>query len=84
MTPASSYTLMCIVVYVSRTNIDIDDEVVQAVMSVYGLPTKRAAVDFALRQLLVEPMSRREALAMRGAGWAGDLEQLRAGLSPRT
>jgi Arc/MetJ family transcription regulator len=75
---------MCIVVYVSRTNIDIDDDVVQAVMAIYGLPTKRAAVDFALRQLLVEPMSRREALAMRGSGWAGDLEELRAGSGPRS
>lgn len=27
----------------------------------------------------VEPLSRDEALAMRGTGWAGDLEQLRGG-----
>lgn len=67
----------------SRTNIDIDDAVVRTVMSTYGLRTKREAVDFALRRLIVEPMTRKEALAMRGVGWAGDLEELRAGLGPR-
>lgn len=70
-------------VYVSRTNIDIDEAVVRTVMSTYGLRTKREAVDFALRRLVVAPMSRKEALAMRGAGWAGDLEEMRAGLGPR-
>ena len=70
-------------VYMSRTNIDIDDNVIAGVMSTYGLRTKREAVDFALRRLLVEPMSSQEALAMRGAGWAGDLNELRAGTGPR-
>ena len=40
----------------ARTNIDIDDEVLQRVQSTYGLRTKREAVDFALRRLLVEPL----------------------------
>ena len=59
----------------ARTNIDIDDEVLRRVQSTYGLRTKREAVDFALRRLLVEPMSDREALDMRGSGWSGDLER---------
>lgn len=50
----------------SRTNIDIDDELVQRVMVRYGLRTKREAVDYALRQLAGEPMTTDEALAMRG------------------
>jgi hypothetical protein len=29
----------------------------------------------------VEPMSREEALAMRGSGWDGDLEEMRGGSS---
>jgi Arc/MetJ family transcription regulator len=45
----------------------------------YGLRTKRAAVDLALRRLDLEPMDRDEALAMRGTGWEGDLDQLRGG-----
>jgi Arc/MetJ family transcription regulator len=68
----------------ARTNIDIDDEVLQRVQSTYGLRTKREAVDFALRRLLVEPMSDREALDMRGSGWAGDLEEMRGSAGPRT
>jgi Arc/MetJ family transcription regulator len=62
----------------SRTNIDIDDELVERVMRRYRLPSKRAAVELALRRLAGEPMSRGEALAMEGAGWSGDLDELRA------
>jgi Arc/MetJ family transcription regulator len=62
----------------SRTNIDIDDELVERVMRRYRLPSKRAAVELALRRLAGEPMSRDEALAMEGAGWSGDLDELRA------
>ena len=69
---------------VSRTNIDIDDEVMRRVQETYGLRTKREAVDYALRRLLVEPMDTREALSMRGAGWAGDLDEMRAGSVPRS
>lgn len=67
----------------SRTNIDIDDDILDRVRSTYGLRTKREAVDFALRRLLVQPMERSEALAMQGTGWEGDLDELRGGLSPR-
>ena len=68
---------------VSRTNIDIDDEVIARVQATYGLRTKREAVDFALRRLLAEPFTRAEALAAEGSGWAGDLDELRAGSAPR-
>jgi Arc/MetJ family transcription regulator len=68
---------------VSRTNIDIDDALIERVMRRYRLPTKRAAVDLALRRLAGEPMSRHEALAMRGSGWDGDLAELRGeGVEP--
>jgi Arc/MetJ family transcription regulator len=60
-----------------RTNIEIDDDLVGRVMRRYRLPSKRAAVDLALRRLVGEPMSRDEALAMEGAGWSGDLDALR-------
>ena len=67
----------------ARTNIDIDDEVMRRVQARYGLRTKREAVDFALRRLLVEPLARQEALAAEGSGWDGDLDELRAGTAPR-
>ncbi len=63
----------------TRTNIDIDDELIARVMKQQGLPTKRAAVDRALRHLDVIPMTREEALAMEGTGWEGDLDELRSG-----
>jgi Arc/MetJ family transcription regulator len=48
-----------------------------------GLPTKRAAVDYALRRLDIEPMSKEEALAMEGKGWwEGDLAEMRAWTPP--
>ena len=43
----------------------------------YQLTTKREAINFALRTLAAEPMSADEARALRGAGWAGDLDALR-------
>jgi Arc/MetJ family transcription regulator len=61
-----------------RTNIEIDDELIERVMRRYRLPSKRAAVELALRRLAGEPMSRDEALAMEGTGWSGDLAELRA------
>jgi Arc/MetJ family transcription regulator len=66
----------------SRTNIDIDDELIERVMRRYQLPSKRAAVELALRRLAGEPMSREEALAMEGSGWSGDLDERRAGDAP--
>lgn len=61
-----------------RTNIEIDDRLVDRAMSLYRLPSKREAVDLALRRLVGEPMSREEALAMEGSGWAGDLAEIRS------
>lgn len=67
----------------SRTNIDIDDELVGWVMHKYRLSTKREAVNFALHRLRHEPMTTEEALAMRGTGWYGDLDEMRANAGPR-
>ena len=66
------------------TGIDVDDDLVERVMSRYGLRTEREAVDVALRRLLVEPMTKSQVLAMQGSGWDGDLDQLRSRAGPRT
>lgn len=60
----------------TRTNIDLDDELVAAVMSRYRLESKRSAVDFALRQLVREPLPVEEILAMRGSGVEVDNEEI--------
>jgi Arc/MetJ family transcription regulator len=65
-------------VWMTRTNIEIDDRLVDRAMRLYRLPSKREAVDLALRRLVGEPMGREEALAMEGSGWAGDLEEMRS------
>jgi Arc/MetJ family transcription regulator len=51
----------------TRTNIEIDDASVETIMDRYGVRTKTAAVDLALRHLAGQPMTRDEALAMEGA-----------------
>ena len=50
-----------------RTNIEIEDTYLQAVMDRFGVRTKTEAVDLALRHLAGQPMTHEEALAMRGA-----------------
>jgi Arc/MetJ family transcription regulator len=50
-----------------RTNIEIDEDFVETIMDRYGVRTKTAAVDLALRHLAGQPMTRQEAMAMRGA-----------------
>jgi len=61
-----------IVVYggvMSRTNIEIDDELVAAAQRMYRLDSKRSAVDLALRRLVGEQLGRDEALALQGSGF---------------
>jgi Arc/MetJ family transcription regulator len=50
-----------------RTNIEIEDVYVQTIMDRYGVRTKTEAVELALRHLAGQPMTREEALSMRGA-----------------
>ncbi len=50
-----------------RTNIEIDDDLVERVMRRFGVHTKREAVDLALRHVAGQPMTIDQALRMRGA-----------------
>jgi Arc/MetJ family transcription regulator len=56
-----------------RTNIEIEETYVEAIMDRYGVRTKTEAVDLALRYLAGQPMTRDEALAMRGAHAIGEV-----------
>jgi len=51
----------------TRTNIEIEDSYLEAVMDRFGVHTKTEAVDLALRHLAGQPMTREEALSMRGS-----------------
>ena len=70
---------MVYALHIMRTNVEIDQQLVTRVMRRYGLRTKRAAIELALRRLDIDPMTPEEALAMRGTGWSGDLGELRSG-----
>lgn len=66
----------------SRTNIDIDDRLIETAMRVHGLKTKREAVDYALRRLVGNPMTREQMLEMQGTGWEGELDAVKGSYEP--
>jgi len=61
-----------------RTNIDLDDALVQQAMAATGQRTKKGAIEEALRRL-VRAYEQRQAIEdLRGLGWEGDLDAMRA------
>ncbi|MEQ9398170.1 MAG: hypothetical protein RJQ04_03290 [Longimicrobiales bacterium] len=66
----------------SRSPVLVDDELLHRVMERYRFPTRDAAVYFALQRAADPPMTREELLDMRGSGWEGDLDALRASDPP--
>jgi Arc/MetJ family transcription regulator len=60
----------------TRTNIELDDALVAEVMRRYGVPTKKDAVNLALRRLVGTPLNRDFLLGLEGVGWAGDLDAI--------
>ncbi len=76
--PARSIHLKVYKGAMTRTNIEIDDELIGRAMRLYRLRSKREAVDLALRKLVGEPMTREEVLAAEGSGWAGNLDEMRS------
>ena len=61
----------------SRTNIDIDDELVAEAMRKYRLKTKKEAVDLALRRLVGPRLSPEFIESLEGIGGEGDLDEMR-------
>jgi Arc/MetJ family transcription regulator len=67
----------CMMISMSRTNIDIDEELIRKARKLTRLKTKRQIVDRAL-ELLVRSESRKGILRYYGAGiWKGDLKASR-------
>lgn len=60
-----------------RTNVVVDDELVERVKELYGLRTTREAIDYALRRVVGEK-SPRDILELRGTGWEGNLGEMRS------
>jgi Arc/MetJ family transcription regulator len=61
-----------------RTNVVLDDKLVERVKKLYGIPTTRAALDFALRAILPSD-DPRDMLDLEGIGWDADLDEMRSG-----
>jgi len=55
------------------TNIEIEDSHLRTIVERYGGHTNTEAVDFALRHLIGQPMTREEALSRRRAQAIGDV-----------
>jgi len=60
----------------ARTNVVVDDRLVEKVKKLYGLKTTREAIDFALRTV-ASTKSRKAMLDLQGVGWDGDLDAMR-------
>ena len=61
----------------SRTNIDLPDDLIQEIMHRFDLPTKKSAVELALRRLLEQSDQLAIVTGAFGAGWDGDLDEIR-------
>ena len=62
-----------------RTNIEIDDELMQRARELTSLPTKRAIVEEALR-LLIKQYEQAQVRQLRGKlRWEGNLDEMREG-----
>ncbi len=68
-----------------RTNIEIDDRLVENAMRLTGARTKREVVDIALRRLVEKGTLYRAVLRLRGKlEWEGDVDAWRSARSNRT
>jgi Arc/MetJ family transcription regulator len=62
-----------------RTNIDIDDELMEEAQRLSGLKTKRAVIDAALR-MFVRVKRQTDILSLPGkVRWEGNLDEMREG-----
>lgn len=66
----------------TRTNIELDDDLVETARRLYGTQSKKDTVDLALRRLVGSRLGTEEALALEGSGWEGDLDHLRDDAPP--
>jgi Arc/MetJ family transcription regulator len=60
-----------------RTNIEIDDELMDEALKLTGLPTKRAVVEEGLRLMVRLRKQTRALKSLKGLGWEGDLDEMR-------
>lgn len=65
-----------------RTNVVLDDRLVEDCQAVTGIKTRRALIDYSLREVLRRGRQK-EVLQLKGTvRWEGDLEQWRKERTP--
>ena len=64
-----------------RTNIDIDDALLEKAMALTGEKTKKKVVEEGLKRLIRLAQQKKSLDEMRGLGWEGNLEEMRLGWS---
>lgn len=65
-----------------RTNIDIDDDLLQVAMDISHAKTKKAVVEMALKEY-IDMTRRKDLVSMFGqVEWEGDLNEMRTDTSP--
>jgi Arc/MetJ family transcription regulator len=64
---------------VMRTNVVLDDELVNSCIKVTGIKTKKSLIDYALKELL-RHKKQRKILKLKGKiTWEGNLDEMRKG-----
>jgi Arc/MetJ family transcription regulator len=66
-----------------RTNIEIDDDLMDEALKGTGLPIKRAVVEEGLRLMVRLRKQARTLKTLKGLGWEGDLDEVRQDRTPR-
>jgi Arc/MetJ family transcription regulator len=67
-----------------RTNIEIDDDLMDEALKLTGLPTKRAVVEEGLRLMVRLRKQARTLKTLKGLGWEGDLDEMRQDRTSRS
>ncbi len=62
-----------------RTNIDIDEDLIQEAMKLTGITTKKATVEAALKQMVSLKKQERIKLLRGKFNWEGNLDEMREG-----
>lgn len=64
-----------------RTNIEVDDELLAKAMELIGAASERAAIEEALRFVVMLARQKQAIESLHGIGWEGDLDAMREGWS---
>jgi Arc/MetJ family transcription regulator len=62
-----------------RTNIVLDEDLVAKAQKITGIKTRRALVDFSLREVIRRKKQRNLSRLFGKIHWTGDLEEMRGG-----